>query len=124
MLHRRRFVSSLSTTIVVVLLVLILQSTALSAISEVIEHLDEQTVRKTVIPKARQLLEVNDTVHVSSFFTFLSFTTLFHLFGQIVNLYFLSFINKQDYNILFALSLSPDSALDFLLHFSGSTQSA
>uniref|UniRef100_T1K1C0 SCY1-like protein 2 n=2 Tax=Tetranychus urticae TaxID=32264 RepID=T1K1C0_TETUR len=42
------------------------QIAALSAISEVIEHLEENTIKQIVIPKARQILEVNDSIQVQT----------------------------------------------------------
>lgn len=43
-----------------------------------IEHLEEETIKQVVIPKARQVLEVNDSVEVS-FLTIILLSTNFVL---------------------------------------------
>ena len=40
------------------------QSAALHAVNEVTDELDDETIKKTILPKARQVLEVNDDVQV------------------------------------------------------------
>src|SRR5690349_14095597 len=58
-----------------------IQSAAMSALAHVIDHLDESTIRKLILPKTKQLFDINADTKVSQMAAVAATLTHSHLYA-------------------------------------------